>query len=139
MPRPEQAALDTCFDVNFTYLSVLFGQKQLDVANKGIKNLTELKEIAQTILKEGTRSDVTTRHTDQIEIMLLSVPPVVKTRRWDFPCPCALREAMGLDSGDPLTLASKGLPNFFGCPRKRRGFGGGPEHARRGSSRPCSV
>jgi len=123
--QADQAALDTCFDVNFTYLSVLFGQKQLDVANKGIKNLSELKEIAQTILKEGTRSDVTTRHTDQIEIMLL----VGSARRENAVggiarAHAALREAMGLDSGDPLTLASKGLPNFLPAPEKEEVLAG---------------
>lgn len=117
--QAEQASLDTLFDVNFTYLSVLYGQKQLEVANNGLKNLTDLRDIAQSILKEGTRADVTTRHTDQIEIMLLTGSARKETAVGGIQrAQAALREAMGLQSGDPLALAAKDLPVAVTMPDK---------------------
>ncbi len=113
----QQQALDTTFDVNFTYLSVLYGQKQLEVANKGLKNLNELRDIAQSILKNGTRTDVTTRHTDQIDIMLLTGTARKETATSGIArAQAALREAMGLKTGDPITLAATNLPTWANLP-----------------------
>jgi len=115
----EQAALDTTFDVNFTYLSILYGQKQLAVAEKAIADLTSLRDIAKTIVKEGTRPDVSNNQVEKIEVMLLAgqarkgeaISGIARAN-------AALREAMGLPSGEPLKLAAVSFPESKQVPNK---------------------
>ena len=115
----DQAALDTCFDVNFTYLSILYGQRQLAVAEAAIAELTSLRDIAKTIVKEGTRPDVTNNHVEKIEVMLLS-----SSARRDEAlggiarANAALREAMGMPSGEPVKLAVVSFPTSKQVPDK---------------------
>jgi len=115
----EQAALDTTFDVNFTYLSILYGQKQLAVAEKAIADLTSLRDIAKPIVKEGTRPDVSNNQVEKIEVMLLAgqarkgeaISGIARAN-------AALREAMGLPSGEPLKLAAVSFPESKQVPNK---------------------
>ncbi len=73
-----QAEWDTRHDVTFTYLSAVYAQEQLAVADQGIADLMSQRELVTEIINDPMgRKDVSQRNIDQIDGSLL----VAKGRR----------------------------------------------------------
>lgn len=53
-----QSELDLNFSIAYTYVSIIYANQQLDVAERGINDLNTLGDIAKEIVKTGSRNDV---------------------------------------------------------------------------------
>ncbi len=65
-----QAEIDLNFSISYTYASIIYGNQQLDVADRGINDLVTLGDIAKEIVKTGSRNDVSKKQIDQINVYL---------------------------------------------------------------------
>jgi outer membrane protein TolC len=107
------AEADTLHAVTYTYLSAIYANQQLAVADEALVSLKSLQETIKQAVEDGTRKDVTTRQIDQIGVYLL----VAKARREEAVegrerALSALREAIGVGPDFPLQLADSTLPDL---------------------------
>ncbi|MSR30071.1 MAG: TolC family protein [Gemmataceae bacterium] len=63
-----QSELDVNFSVAYTYTSIIYARQQLEIADRGITDLTTTGDIAREIVKTGSRNDVSKKQIDQINV-----------------------------------------------------------------------
>ena len=63
-----QSELDLNFSIAYTYVSIIYANQQLDIAERGINDLNTLGDIAKEIVKTGSRNDVSKKQIDQINV-----------------------------------------------------------------------
>jgi outer membrane protein TolC len=102
---------NTIYGVTFSYLSALYANEQLEVADNGITDLKKLQDLAKEIVKSGSRPDVTQQQVDLIGAYILTV----QGRREEAAqglqrAVSSLREAMGVGPDVSFQLADQRLP-----------------------------
>ncbi|MFN5288913.1 MAG: TolC family protein [Planctomycetia bacterium] len=104
-----QAEHDLKYAVSYAYISIIYANQQLDVADRGINDLATLGDIAKEIVKTGSRNDVSKKQIDQIAIFLNMFQGKREEGTQGVPrAKAALREALGIeDSSWDLTTADK--------------------------------
>jgi outer membrane protein TolC len=106
-----QAEADTLHSVTYTYLAALFSLEMQEEAERTRIRLVDLKELAEKIVREGLRKDVS-----EVQVKLVdSYIRVVNGRLQEAllghqRALAGLREAMGLEPDCPLQLAQNRLP-----------------------------
>lgn len=113
-----RAEYETLYSVTRTYLSVLYAEQQLKVADraldeKDVMSLPYLRKVANEIYMNSTRKDVKKWNVDQIDVLTQQV----RARREEAlqgvqRATAALREAVGLEFDCPLPLVKGDLPNL---------------------------
>ena len=110
-----QAESDTVYGVTFTYLSALYANEQLLVADAAIEDLKRLLESVTKAVDSGdARREIGQTQVDLIKANLL----VARSRREEAVqglerASSALREAMGVAPDCPVTLAQSKLPDVM--------------------------
>ena len=107
------AEWEAVYAVTRNYFSMMYAREQLEVADKGIANLKDLKEAVDEIVKTGSRADVTTRHQEKLAIFM----QLSQGRRQDAVsgierATAALYEAMGVGPECGIVSATGKLPIF---------------------------
>jgi outer membrane protein TolC len=115
-----QAECDTIYGVTFSYLSALYANEQLEVADAAIEDLKRLLESVDKSVKSGdARREIGTPQVELIKAHLL----VAQGRREEAVqglqrASSALREALGVAPDCPLALAQSKLPELNTTPDK---------------------
>ena len=106
-----QSELDLNFSIAYTYVSIIYANQQLDVAERGINDLNTLGDIAKEIVKTGSRNDVSKKQIDQINVYLNLFNGKKEEAVQGVPrAKAALREAIGItDINWDLQTADKVL------------------------------
>lgn len=107
-----QTELDLKFAVSYAYISIIYANQQLDVADRGINDLGTLGDIAKEIVKTGSRNDVSKKQIDQIQVYLNLFQGKREEAVQGAPRATAgLREAIGLsqEGNWSITTADKVL------------------------------
>src|SRR5262249_20655619 len=116
------AEADALYGVTFSYLSVLYANEQLQVADAAIEDLKRLLESVQKSVESGdARREIGKTQVDLIRTYLLAA----QARREEAVeglqrAASALREAMGVGPSCPVTLAQSKLPDLDVTPDKEQ-------------------
>lgn len=107
----DQAWWETAYAVERTYYSVLYARQQQQVADDLVAALKFYHERVADLVKKGESRDYTTSTVDKIGLYLaLAQTRQAEASRGMERALAALREAMGVAAGTPLTLAENKLP-----------------------------
>ena len=89
--------MDLNFSIAYTYVSIIYANQQLDVAERGINDLNTLGDIAKEIVKTGSRNDVSKKQIDQINVYMNLFNGKKEEAVQGVPrAKAALREAIGI-------------------------------------------
>jgi outer membrane protein TolC len=119
------AEADTIYGVTFSYLSTLYANEQLRVADEAIEDLKRLLESVQKSVESGdARREIGKTQVDLIKTYLYAA----QARREEAVeglqrAASALREAMGVGPDCPVTLAQSTLSDVSAMPDKEQILG----------------
>jgi outer membrane protein TolC len=109
-----QAEFETINAVTRNYLSVLYANEQLKIAEEAVANFKVIYEAAKRLVEVVGSKEVTTSDLDRIRTyQLLAETRVVEARLGKLRAEAALREAIGLAPNCPLDLGDDSLDRYY--------------------------
>src|SRR5262249_40216406 len=107
----EQAQQETVYAVTRLYHTVLYARAQKTVTDGVVVHMSATRKTVDDLIKAGAR-DVTTSTRDKIDVYLgLAQNKQAEATQGVDRALAALREAIGLEPGCPVSIAEKDLPS----------------------------